>query len=84
MLVSATVWLQTRRAAKAVGSSLQVVILFFIVAAAVAASAYQFGKKAPQKNELDDLKRRIDQLQERVSKPVLVPAAPPVANKPPG
>jgi deoxycytidine triphosphate deaminase len=88
MLVSAMVWLQVRKVAKVFGSTLQIVIVF-LIAALVAANAYQFGKAATQKAEMEGLKKSIEQLREQVSKPVAVPgpvAIPdklPTANRPP-
>jgi deoxycytidine triphosphate deaminase len=82
ILVSAMVWLQMKKVSRVFGSTLQVVIAL-LVAALLAANAYQFGIAGSHKREVEDLKKRVDQLQEQVSKPPLVPATPAVPNKPP-
>jgi deoxycytidine triphosphate deaminase len=71
VLFSATVWLQMRKVTKGLGSTLQVVLLLLFLGLA-AGNAYQFGRNSSQK-ELEDLRKRIDQVQQQVSKPVLVP-----------
>ncbi len=79
LLFSATIWFQTRRVAKGFVSSVQVLILFIFVVLA-GTNAYQLASK---RAEIDDLKKRVDQLQQQISKPVPGPAATIISNKPP-
>jgi deoxycytidine triphosphate deaminase len=75
MLFSATVWLQMRKVTNAFGSTLQIVVLL-IVAGLLLGNAYQFGKNSSQKNQINDLSRRVDQLQQQIPKPMIVSPTP--------
>jgi hypothetical protein len=80
ILLSATVWLQMRKVSKVFGSAAQILVVL-VLAFLIAANAYQFGKNTSQKKETDDLRKRLDELQQQVSKPTLRPAPPPASGK---
>jgi deoxycytidine triphosphate deaminase len=65
LLISAAVWLQMRKVTKVFGSALQLVVLVVLLGL-VGANAYQWGRHVSQK-ETDDLRKRVDQLEQRIS-----------------
>jgi deoxycytidine triphosphate deaminase len=68
LLMSSMIWLQTKKAAKNFGTTLQFVILLIAIGAVIGANVYQFSKAEPQKQKINDLERRVDYLQNEIAK----------------
>lgn len=68
LLLSGTVWLQIRKVSKVFGSTAQILILL-VLAALVGATAYQFVQGYSRRTDFDELKKRVDELQQQLSTP---------------